>query len=912
VLYGREDETKIIARMLEEARAGTSGVLAVVGEPGIGKSALLEYAEGNADGMSVLRARGVQSEATIPFAGLFELLRPALGCLERLPSPQMEALNSALALGPGPEHARFAVGAATLNLLAAYAEDSPVLVVVDDAHWLDGSSADALLFAFRRLVVDPVAVIMSVRHGAPSLLDGSGLATIPLGGLDLQASMKLLSGERAGRLSDHLAERLHRETGGNPLALLELADQVDALDDAPTGAPLPVGASVAAAYLHRYQSLPDHTRDVLLLVAAADRTDLSVLAKAASKLGRDIGDLIPAESAGLIAARTTGVEFSHPLARSAIYGEAQPDQRRQAHRALADSLPDVDVDRRAWHLALAAFGPDESASSALEQAGRRAHHRSAYEVASRAYEMGARLAVDENRQSHLLLAAAEAAWVGGLADRATGLLGDALRRERTTSVSFAAEHLRGHIAIRCGPVAEAQAILLAASEQAASIDPDRAVEMLAETVFASFCAGDATTMIRASDSIAGLVRPDSQARTAFYGLIAQGMAQIFSASGDGGVSQVRQAFEVLDGSAALRDDLGLLAWAAMVAPWLRGALGQELGERALAAARRQSAVGLLPTVLMHVCIAQTATERWAAARAGLHESIALTRGTEQRTCLAWALARVAWLEARQGRTDESRLHANEALELSRERGLGLSEVWAHAALGDLELALDRPELALGHFDRQQAMLDAWGIGDVDLSPGPERVEIYLRLGRVEEAAETARQYDVAAAAKGHPWALARGARCRGLVASDEAIDDCYQAALEQHQDTADIFETGRTLLAYSSQLRRARKRVQAREHLRAAIDIFDDLDADPWSEKARTELAATGETSRRRDPTTLNDLTPQELQIALRLSEGRTTREAATALFLSPKTVEYHLGNIYRKLGIKSRTELVDTMTRHH
>jgi DNA-binding CsgD family transcriptional regulator len=912
MLCGRDRELRMVVRLLEDARAGRSGVLAVVGEAGIGKSVLLGYAEEQAGGMKVLRARGVRSEARIPFAGLLELLRPALGSLPAIPGPQAEALQSALALRPGRARDRFAVGAATLSLLAAYAETAPLVVLVDDGHWLDGSSADALLFAVRRLVADPVAVIVAVREGESSLLDGAGLPTLQLTGLDLAAAAALLAGQLGAPVRPGLADRLHRETGGNPLALIELAGDRELADDSPPGTPIAVGSSVAHAYLLRYRSLPPSARDILVLAVAVDRGDMSVLTKAASLLGQDVAALIPAEAAGLVTVRDAVIEFRHPLARSAIYGQAPPDRRRAVHRALASALPDADVDRRAWHLASAAFGPDAAASSALEQAGLRARQRSAYEVSSRAYERGARLAPEESVKARLLYAAADAAWLGGLADRAAALLEEASQCAAAPDLVLAIEHLRGHIALRRGPIMQAQEILVAAAAQAESADTDRAVVMLAEAVWAAICAADAAAMLLAAQRVADVVPPQRDGRTAFFALFAQGSAQVVAGEGERGTEQIRQAVEILERSDELRDDPRLLAWAAMGSPWLRQAhLGPALGDRALAAARSQSAVGVLPSVLMQVSIGHAASDRWTEALAGFHEAITLARETGQNTELAWTLARLALLEARMGRAEQSRLHADAGLDLSRRLGLGLSEVWSIAALGELELSLGHPEPALACFEEQQAVLTAHGIRDVDLSPAPELVELYLRLGRPREAAHAADEYSRAATAKAQPWALARAARCRGLAAPGDVPGDSFEIALALHQQTPDVFETARTHLAYGSHLRRARQRIQAREQLRAAIDIFDNLGAEPWSETARSELAATGETARRRDPATLNELTPQELQIALRVAEGRTTRETAAALFLSPKTIEHHLHNIYRKLAISSRRELIGAITRH-
>jgi DNA-binding CsgD family transcriptional regulator len=416
-------------------------------------------------------------------------------------------------------------------------------------------------------------------------------------------------------------------------------------------------------------------------------------------------------------------------------------------------------------------------------------------------------------------------------------------------------------------------------------------------------------MLQAAERAASLVPPDPDGHIAFFTLITRGMALIFSGKDKPGAPAVRAAVEVLERSDELRDDPRLLAWAAMGSIWLReGETGRALVYRALQAARRKSAAGALPIMLMHVAVDQAGTDRWAEAQAGFHEATGLARETGQYSDLGVCLAFFARLEARLGRSEQSRRDADEALSLSRKLGLGLAEVWAIAALGDLELGLGRPEAARAHFEEERAVLRAHGIQDADLSPVPELVEIYLRLGRRPQAAEIAGEFTRDADIKGQPWALARAARCRGLLAAEGESGPAFEAALALHGQTADAFETARTRLAYGARLRRERQRVRAREQLRAAVDGFDHLGADPWSEMARSELAATGETARRRDVTTLNDLTPQELQIALSLAEGRTTGETAAALFLSPKTIEYHLRSVYRKLDIGSRSELKAAM----
>ncbi|HSC91759.1 MAG TPA: LuxR C-terminal-related transcriptional regulator, partial [Gaiellaceae bacterium] len=695
------------------------------------------------------------------------------------------------------------------------------------------------------------------------------------------------------------AARLHRETGGNPLALLELAHEP--LPDLVPDAPVPVVTSVAHAYVQRAEGLPERTRLALVLAAATDRGDLALLARTAARLELTLADVKPAEDAGLVAVREGRLEFRHPLARSAIYGAAQADQRRRVHRALADELPDADADRRAWHLALAAVGPDEAASDALAQAAQRARGRSAYDVASQAFERAARLAPTEDRRGPLLHAAADAAWLGGLADRAVLLVDEAAHVVGNGPLAAEVDHLRGHIALRRGPLGAAHAVLLGAAERA---DPASAVVMLAEAAEGAFYAADTAALLECGARASALAAEDGSDRTAFFAAIADGMALVIAGEGERGAASLRDAANVLERSDELRSDPRLLVWAAMVPLWLReGGAAHDVVDAAVATARARSAVGVLPHLLVHVAIEHATTDRWVEAQAAFDEAIRLARESGQDVVLTAALARLAWLEARLGRDEDCRAHAGEALGLARERGVALCEIWALAALAELELVLGRLDEARARVEEQRAAIERHGIADVDLFPA-EQVEIDLRLGRVDEAEQAASAYESAAAAKGQPWALGRAGRSRALLADDATFEAAFEDALALHAQTADVFERARTELAYGARLRRSGSRVRAREQLRAAHDAFDALGAAPWAELARVELAATGETARRRHAVGLDELTPQELQISLLLADGRTTRETAAALFLSPKTIEYHLRNVYRKLAIHSRDEL--------
>jgi DNA-binding CsgD family transcriptional regulator len=384
------------------------------------------------------------------------------------------------------------------------------------------------------------------------------------------------------------------------------------------------------------------------------------------------------------------------------------------------------------------------------------------------------------------------------------------------------------------------------------------------------------------------------------------MALIADGHGEAGAAATRAAVEILEQSDELRDDPRLLVWAAIGPMWLRETdAGRGPIDRAFDEARARGAVGVLPFLLHHLARDQATTDKWAAAEASYDEAIRLGRETGQRVEVAAALAGLAWLEARQGREGPCREHAAEAATLCRELGVGLYGIWVIQALGDLELGLGRPLVAIGHHEAQAQALRRQRIADVDLSPAPELVDAYLRAGRQHDAVAVASDFVAQAEAKGQPWARARAARCRGLLAPPGELESHFEEAIELHERTPDGFETARTRLAYGARLRRTRKRVRAREQLRAALEIFERLGARPWADQAAAELAATGETARRRDASTLDELTPQELQIARLLADGKTTREAAAAVFVSPKTVEYHLRHIYAKLLIHSREQLV-------
>ena len=903
MLVGRGPQRAAIDRALTDAARGRCTIIALTGPPGIGKTALLGYAAERAQGMTVLRARGIESEAEIPFASLLELLRPALALLGQLAAPQAAALEQAFALRPGRPQDRFAVGAATLGLLAASAEDRPLLLLLDDIQWFDAPSSEALRFALRRLDADRLAAILALRAGHRSLLDGTEIESSLLEGLTA-AEARLLRAD----LPEAATRRLTAATGGNPLALLELAPDPDELALAPEGAPMLVSTRLSASYLRRAAALAQDTRRCLLLVATSDRGDLQLLARAARLIGVDLETLPAAEAAGLVTVTAGRVEFQHPLIRSAVYSDAGADARRQAHRALAAVLPDSELDRRAWHLAAAAAGTDNRAATALEHAARHSLARGAYATAAAAFERAARLTDELPRGAALRIAAAEAAWDAGNGDEAQRLL-DEVRAggNSPASTRLAAERLAGRIATNRGPVMRGHAILAAAAELAAddANAGEDAIAMLADAAVACFMACEIAELSAIATRCETILPSGASPAARIRAATITGTERVLVGDAAVGARSLREAVAIAEASPEVLDDAALLPWLAIGPLFLRESeTGRAQLGLVLGAARERAAIGALPFVLGLVARDQTTSDRWRLGEATYREAITLARESDQRTCLALSLAGLAWLQARQGRERECRTHAAEAAALAEALGTRLHALWALTALGELELALGRPEAALEQFERQRALAEAVTVRDVDLWPAAEMVEAQLQLGRDANARELTAEFRAAAEAKGQPWALARALRCEALTAPNNAFTELFETSLRFSRQTPDVFESARTQLAYGERLRRARNRVLAREQLRDAERIFTALDARPWAERARSELEATGETLRHGRPNTVEELTPQELQIALMLATGRTTRETAAALFLSPKTIEYHLRHVYLKLGIHSREEL--------
>lgn len=906
MLVGREHERQVMRSLTAAARVGEGGTLLVLGEAGIGKSALLRAAadEAAAAGMRVLRAQGVEAESEIPFGGLLQLLRPVIGHLDGLPAPQADALGAALALRPGSAGERFAVGAAVLGLLSRAAEDEPLALVVDDAHLLDAPTAHALTFAARRLSADPVAILLAARDGVASPVTEAGLPVLRLGGLPDDDAQALLAGV-GRRLSVAARTRLLAATAGNPLALLELPDDTP-LDALPDGAPIPVPASVARTFAERADALSSRARRALL-VAAAAAGDVDVVACACAALGVDVADLDAAVAAGLVTVDSRRVAFRHDLVRSGVWAEASPADRRAVHRAVADAVPAGDVDRRAWHLGEATTAPDEDVAALLEEAAQRARARGAHAVASAGLERAASLTPDDERRARRRVAAAESAWRAGHAEVALDLLEATATLPRPPDLRLRAAALEGAVTARTGGMERARDVLVAAGTAVADLDPDTGVTLLSEGVLAAQYAGDITAAAQAAARVETLLDRARTERARWLGTMAVGVAGILT--GRGGPTRLHAAMARAAHDPVLLADPQLAPWLVLGPLYLReSGTARAVIPTVVGNLRRRADLGVLPMLLFYVARDQATTDRWTDAVAAYTEGVALAREAGQASDVAAGLAGLSWVEARRGDEEACRAHAAEALTLAAEHHLGFFEAWATAALGDLALGTGRAQEALDAYTRLDALLTGLRFEDVDVSPAAEQVDALVRLDRQPEAAAVAQTLTRRADAKGQPWSLARAARARGLTCDDADVDRHFGVALDEHTRTPDAFEAARTRLAYGSRLRRARRRADARPHLREALATFDALGAAPWAEQAVAELRATGATAHRRDLSGLDHLTPQELQVARTLAAGRTTREAAAALFLSPKTVEYHLRNVYAKLGVRTRADLADAL----
>ncbi len=909
MLIGRTAEQTRLDKLLTGAREARGGALVLVGEAGIGKSELCRHALRGADGMTVLVARGLEAEAERPFGTLADLLQPVTDHIAALPPPQAVALQAACALAPpAPPTPPFAVGVATLALLADIAEHQPLLVVVDDLHWVDGPSRDALLFVARRLEAERIAMLLSVR--ADDEYDASiDLATLALAGLDAGDSGELLVATSGHSVSEPVAAKLHAETGGNPLALEELAgllNERELTGLAPLAQPLPPGPVIERAFRRRLDALDDDARTALLVTAASASRDSALVVRALGEVGLDAAALEAAETAGHVRIAAGRVEFRHPLLRSTAYHESTPADRRQAHAALAQALRDEPT-RAAWHLAECTLGYDEDVALRLAEAGLDARLRCAHETAGRAVERAAQLTPDATARAMRLAEAAGDFILAGRPDHAARLTDDALEIVHDDGLRADITLLHGTLQLLTARPAEAYRSLVEAAGRIEDADPTRAAFLLATAVLASYMDRDvgpasavAERAYRAGSRAGGMAETLAGA---IYG-----QEQVLRGDTGAGTALLEQALPAfLEADPLWGFHPQTVQSVATALVWLeRFDDARHLLDRGARAARRAGAPGSLPYPLAVLADADFRTGAWDRAYSGAHEALVLARETGQVNHVPLVLTTLARIEAARGLDLDARAHLDEARNLARDLGvLGSIEVYADAVLGFLELGLGRSGHAIAPLRAVERVLDETATIEPAVVPSaPDLVEALAREGRADEARAVLAVHAERAERSGRSWAHATAQRGAGILADPGDVDRCFSAAMRAHECLPMPFELARTQLCYGERLRRERRPTDGRRELRRALDTFESLGAAPWAERAAAELRATGETARSRTAPPTAELTPQELRVALTVAEGSTNKEAAAALFLSPKTVEYHLGAVYRKLGLRSRAEL--------
>ena len=899
MLLGREAELGRFDGILAEPADGRGGALFVRGEAGIGKSALLDALAERAHrrGMRVLMTRGVESESELAFAGLSDLALPLEAELGRLPEPQAAALAGALALGPPQPGERLAVCAALRRLLDGASREQRLVVIVDDLHWLDGASRECVMYTARRAAAG-VSVVVSAREGEYDPADVRDLADIALTPLDGRDSFALLRRESPD-LAPGVAAAVVGAAQGVPLALLELPTMLGPRERAgeiPLSEPLDLSPRLADIYAARIAGLSPDARQALTIAAAYEGGDLRVVGAACAQAGLPPDALSEAERERLATVSGGRLSFAHPTARAAVYQRAEPADRRAAHRAVAAV---VDAERRAWHLGLAAIGPDDRVAQALEDAGASALARRGPGPASLALERAARLSTCSEACSRRLLHAGTAAAAAGQHRRAEGLLNEAIEASGDEATRAEAVHARAQALIWAGAVGEAVGLLEDESGALEAHAPERAARMLADAALASTATGDVHRSLdlsaRALELIARRGREDPAV------LVARGWSMVLR--GEGGAAQ-----PFLRRAAAGVDDVDPLAHGAqwhnvlMRARLASGHFGEVYRESDSLCERAhdRGAIGALPGTLVVLADAAYRLGEWGRCEDACREAVTAAADTGQHLWRGYALVVLARVEAALGREEASRTAALGALGVAQTVGIPAGLRYAHAVLGFLDLGLGHMEAAASSFSNVEEVVRRSGIEEQVVVPwAPDAIEAYVATDRRDAAERVLTALAAQAARTGIPFLEAVLGRARGIVEDD--FDEHFRTALATESADGYPFEEARTLLAYGRRLHRARRRIEARARLRAAQAIFSRLGAARWSEQARAELRAAGARGRTRRG---DGLTDQEERIAQAAAGGSTNREIAQDLYLSPKTIEFHLGNIYRKLHLRSRTEL--------
>lgn len=918
-LRGRAYEVSLLLELRDAARRRRGGALVLRGAAGTGKTALLRGIAAEAAGFTVLATSGTEREMELPFAGLQRLVHPVLDRADALPDVQARALTQALHTGEAAPRDRYVLFVAVHGLLCLIARDQPVLCCVDNAHWMDRLSVEALGFAARRLDAEPIAMLMTIDDAARAAEPIAGLPSHRLAGLDRHASHELLADNLPERLADGVGPALVTLASGNPGALVDLALALtpeQRRGEAPSPAALPPESPVRAAYQARLQHLPGEARWLLLLAAAEEELTAGELIRAARASNTGIVALEPAELAGLV--RVTGNEltFPQPLVRSVVYAQATFAQRQAAHRLLAQILdPVVHPLRHALHVAAVTEGPDDELARRLHRAasgsaagpvGGAAAGVARRSIASRALERAAELATAPTEAAQYLIDAARLACEGGEPYRARLLLRRIPQSATSNHMYAQSEMLLGEIELRAGVTGHARRALLAA---AGALETDRDLSLSAMLrAGEAFClSGEYQRFGALAERAMALRRPRESPGSQLIFEQFAGMAAMFRRDYENAVAPLRRVLSLAESS----DDAVALARGGMAGILLGDdAKAHALAVRAAAVARTAGAVWMVPHALELAAAAQFALGRYAAATSLLLEGVDLARSSGQESLASSQVALLAVIRAIVGDREGCLARIREASPHTAACGLNRSEALIDWALGVLHLAHGRPAQALAR------LLELTGSGAgrrqhvIVIAATPHLVEAAVRVGERAAATAAIDVFEPWALSTGNPSWLALAERCRALVAECERqAEEHYRLALEHHAAAESDFERARTELLYGQELRRGRRPSQAREHLRRAMETFQRFGAGHWTEYAEAELRAAGDQVTQRGIRPADVLTPQQLQIARLAAGGATNREVAAVLVLSTRTVDHHMRNILARLGIRSRIELARLIT---
>jgi len=896
VLLGRAEECAVVDGVLSQARAGVSGVLLVAGEPGVGKSALLEYAAESASalGFQVVRASGVEPEMELAFAGLQQLCAPLLDGMAQLPGPQRAAIETAFGVSAGVPPDPFFVGLGVLGLLAEAAAARPLLCVVDDVQWLDRASARALGFAARRLQADAVAVLLAGREPG-ELAGATGLAEVRLAGLADADARALLASVLPQWVDQKVIDRIVAETAGNPLALLELPRGMTPAELAGGpgfGGTAGLPGRIEDSFRRRLDLLPEPTRRLVLLAAADPAGDAALLWRACALAGIDPGAAGPAQDAGLVQVGAR-VRFFHPLVRSAVFRAASAQERRTAHGVLAAATDAAaDPGQRAWHRAQAAPGPDEQVAAELADSAERARARGGVAAAAAFLDRAAALTLDPPRRSARALAAAQAWHQAGGHDRAAELVEVAETGPLDELGRAQAERLRAQITFVRTDGRDGTMQLLRAAQRLDPLDRDLARAAYVDAMRAAYLSGDTLETGRRLRALPLSQPPDAT------GLLLHGYGLLVTEGFPHGLDVVAQAIDAFVSAPVTGDEnIRALEAAAGAARALQDDIGFDiLTTRSVALVRQAGALSLLPAALDYRALYCVDAGELAGAAAALDEAEAIRQATGTEPGFGGDSGLLAALR------EEERAATGHIEQLRRQPGIG--GVSRRAAMLEHALAV----LYNGLARYPEALAAAQRSGERHPGGGgqalAELVEAAVRCHQ-PEAAQTALEALCAyTRLGGTDWGLGLEARSRALLAEGTAAEELYREAIGRLGRTRMRLPLARAHLLYGEWLRRERRRTDARAELRTAHDLFEAMDARSFAGRARQELTATGATAHSRRNATLDELTPQEARIASLAGEGLSNPEIAARLYISKGTVDYHLNKVFRKLGIRSRAQL--------